>query len=94
MGFEKTERRFVKVDESRAFRLRECPLGELPLYFGFAIEREIRKRISTLKYLFLDSLSFRFFGKSEKGFEKQFLRTAVLHVHASLAKRKPDCSRE
>ena len=31
-----------------------------------------------LGYLRLDFLSFRLFGKSEKGFEKLFLRTAVL----------------
>ena len=28
-------------------------------------------------------------GKSEKGFEKLSLRTAVLHAHAYLAKRRP-----
>ena len=61
MGFEKTDRRLVKVDESRAFLLRECPLGELPLYFGFVTEREIPKRISTLKYLFFPLFRF-FFG--------------------------------
>ena len=32
---------------------------------------------------------FLFLGKSEKGFEKLFLRTAVLHAHAYLAKRRP-----
>ena len=50
--------------------------------FGFPIEREIRKRISTLRYLFLDFHFYRSIGKSEKGFEKLFLRTAVLHAHA------------
>ena len=49
---------------------------------GFPIEREIRKRISTLRYLFLDFHFYRSIGKSEKGFEKLFLRTAVLHAHA------------
>ena len=57
--------------------------------FGFAIEREIRKRISTLRYLFLDFHFYRSIGKSEKGFEKLSLRTAVLHAHAYLAKRRP-----
>ena len=59
--------------------------------FGFAIEREIWNRISTLRYLFLDNF-FHFYhliGKSEKGFEKWSLRTAVLHAHAYLAKRRP-----
>ena len=50
--------------------------------FGFAIEREIRKRISTLRYLLLDFHFYRSIGKSKKGFEKLFLRTAVLHAHA------------
>ena len=50
--------------------------------FGFPIEREIRKRISTLRYLFLDFHFYRSIGKSAKGFEKLFLRTAVLHAHA------------
>ena len=57
--------------------------------FGFAIEREIRKRISTLRNLFLDFHFYRSIGKSEKGFEKLSLRTAVLHAHAYLAKRRP-----
>ena len=57
--------------------------------FGFAIEREIRKQISTLRYLFLDFHFYRSIGKSEKGFEKLSLRTAVLHAHAYLAKRRP-----
>ena len=57
--------------------------------FGFAIEREIRKRISTLRYLFLDFHLYRSIGKSEKGFEKLSLRTAVLHAHTYLAKRRP-----
>ena len=69
-------------------------LGNLDLDFenpdyGFAIEREIRKRISTLRYLFLDLHFYRSIGKSEKGFEKLSLRTAVLHAHAYLAKRRP-----
>ena len=76
MGFEKTERRLVKVDESRAFLLRECPLGELPLYFGFATEREIPKRISTLKYLFLDSLCFGFFFGGGGGNPKKDLKNS------------------
>ena len=50
--------------------------------FGFTIEREIRKRISTLRYLLLDFHFYRSIGKSKKGFEKLFLRTAVLHAHA------------
>ena len=50
--------------------------------FGFAIEREIRKRISTLRYLLLDFHLYRLIGKSEKGFEKLSLRTALLHAHA------------
>ena len=57
--------------------------------FWFAIEREIWKRISTLRYLFLDFHFYRSIGKSEKGFEKLSLRTAVLHAHAYLAKRRP-----
>ena len=54
-----------------------------------AIEREIRKRISRLKYLFLDFHFYHSIGKSEKGFEKLSLRTAVFHAHAYLAKRRP-----
>ena len=50
--------------------------------FGFAIEREIRKRISTLKYLFLDFPFYRSIGKLEKGFGKLSLGTAVLHALA------------
>ena len=46
--------------------------------FGFAIEREIRKRISGLRFSFF----YRLIGKSEKGFEKLSLRTAVLHAPA------------
>ena len=57
--------------------------------FGFAIEREIWNRISTLRYLFLDFHFYHLIGKSEKGFEKWSLRTAVLHAHAYLAKRRP-----
>ena len=49
--------------------------------FGFAIERDIRKRISTLKYLFLDFPFYGSIGKSEKGFEKLSSGTAVLHEH-------------
>ena len=50
--------------------------------FGFPIEREIQKRISTPKYLFWDFPFYRSIGKSEKGFEKLYLGTAVLHAHA------------
>ena len=50
---------------------------------------EIRKRISTLRYLFLDFHFHHSIGKSEKGFEKLSLRTVVLHAHAYLAKRRP-----
>ena len=53
------------------------------------MEREIRKQILTLRYLFLDFHFYRSIGKSEKGFEKLSLRTAVLHAHAYLAKRRP-----
>ena len=53
------------------------------------MEREIRKRISTLRFLCLDFHFYRSIGKSAKGFEKLFLRTAVLHAHAYLAKRRP-----
>ena len=42
-----------------------------------------------LRYLFLDFLFYRSIGKSEKGFEKLSLRTAVLHAHTYLAKRRP-----
>ena len=42
-----------------------------------------------LRYLFLDFHLYRSIGKSEKGFEKLSLRTAVLHAHASLTKRTP-----
>ena len=38
---------------------------------------------------FLDFHFYRLIGKSEKGFEKLSLRTAILHVHAYLAKRRP-----
>ena len=34
------------------------------------------------KYLFLDFPFYRSIGKSEKGFEKLSLGTAVLHAHA------------
>ena len=50
--------------------------------FGFAIERKTRKRILTLRYLFLDFHFYCSIGKSEKGFEKLSLRTAVLQAHA------------
>ena len=72
----------------RNFHIYGCVrLGNLDLDFenpdfGSAIEREIRKRISTLRYLFLDFHFYRSIGKSEKGFEKLSLRTAVLHAHA------------
>ena len=56
--------------------------------FGFAIEREIRKRISTLRYLFLNFHFYRSIGKSEKGFEKLSLRTAVLHAHGTNGKKE------
>ena len=38
---------------------------------------------------FLDFHFYRLIGKSEKGFERLSLRTAILHVHAYLAKRRP-----
>ena len=41
-----------------------------------------------LRYLFLDFHFYRSIGKSKKGFEKLSLRTAVLHAHAYLAKRR------
>ena len=47
------------------------------------------KQILTLRYLFLDFHFYHSIGKSEKGFEKLSLRTAVLHAHAYLAKRRP-----
>ena len=37
----------------------------------------------------MDFHFYRSIGKSEKGFEKLSLRTAVLHAHAYLAKRRP-----
>ena len=46
------------------------------------MEREIRKRISTLRYLFWDFHFYRSIGKAAKGFEKLSLRTAVLQAHA------------
>ena len=76
------------VERNKTFHIYGCVrLGNLDLDFenpdfGFAIEREIRKRISTLRYLFLDFHFYRSIGKSEKGFEKLSLRTAVLHAHA------------
>ena len=70
--------------------------GNLDLDFKIRIldlqsnaKSKIRKRISTLRYLFLDFHFHRSIGKSEKGFEKLSLRTAVLHAHAYLAKRRP-----
>ena len=50
--------------------------------FGFAVEREIHKRISTLRYQFSGFHFHRSTGKSEKRFEKLSLRTAVWHAHA------------
>ena len=84
---------FTFLDEYENYK-RCVRLGNLDLDFenpdfGFAIEREIRKRISTLRYLFLDFHFYRSIGKSEKGFEKLCLRAAVLHAHAYLAKRRP-----
>ena len=68
----------------------------------FPIERGIRKRISPpripsswwisikkSKSGFHGFPFYRSIGKSEKGFEKLCLRTAVLHAHAYLAKRRP-----
>ena len=46
------------------------------------MEREIRKRISTLKYLFLDFPFYRSIGKLEKEVGKLSLGTAVLHALA------------
>ena len=69
--------------------------GNLDLDFKIRIldlqsnaKSKIWKRISTLRYLFLDFHFHRSIGKSEKGFEKLSLRTAVLHAHAYLAKRR------
>ena len=42
-----------------------------------------------LRYLFLFFFCYGSIGKSEKEFEKVSLRTAVLHAHAYLAKRRP-----
>ena len=39
-----------------------------------------KAEISPLRFAFFPFFFF-FFRKSEKGFEKLFLRTAVLHVH-------------
>ena len=58
------------------------------LDFGFPIEREIRKRISTLRYLFLHFHFYRSIGKSAKGFEKLFLRTAGLARGRLISKKK------
>ena len=64
------------------------------LDFGFPIEREIRKRISTLTNLFLDFHFCRSIGKSEKGFEKLSLRKAVLQrTHNEQKKKRPLFSR-
>ena len=46
----------------------------------FAIEREVRKRVSTLSKLSI--LGFFFFPYPKKEFEKLFLRTAVLQALA------------
>ena len=46
------------------------------------MEREIWKRISTLRHLVLDFPFYRSIGKSEKRFEKLSLGTAVLHAQA------------
>ena len=70
-------------------RLRNVDLDFENPDFEFAIEREIRKRISTLRYLFLDFLSFRFlflFWKFEKGFEKQNRGLARASI---ISKRRP-----
>ena len=40
------------------------------------------ENVTTPKYLFLDFPFYRSIGKSEKGFEKLSLGTAVLHAHA------------
>ena len=63
-------------------------MGNLDLDFenpdlGFAIERK-----TTLRYLFLDFHFYRLIGKSEKGFEKLSLRTAVLHAHGTNGKKE------
>ena len=68
-------------------------LGNLDLDFKIQISdlqsnAKSAKRISTLRYLFLDFHFYRSIKKSEKGFEKLSLRTAVLHAHAYLAKRR------
>ena len=42
-----------------------------------------------VRYLFLDFHCYCLIGKSEKEFEKVSLRTAALHAHAYLAKRRP-----
>ena len=54
------------------------------------MEREIRKRISTLKYLFLDFPFYRSIGKLEKEFGKLSLGTAVLHALERLIYDAPD----
>ena len=63
------------LDATTMFYIGCVRLGNLDLDFenldfGFAIDREIRKRISTLRYLFLDFHFYRSIGKFEKGFEK------------------------
>ena len=62
------------------------------------IEREIRKRISTLRYLFLDSLFSVFWGNpKKKKLEKLFFRTAVLHgcsIDGRSLKERDICSRK
>ena len=67
------------------------------LDFGFPIDREIRKRISTLTNLFLDFHFCRSIGKSEKGFEKLSLtkNSGLASVRIISKKKKKDrCSRE
>ena len=68
-------------------------LGNLDLDFKIWIS-ELQSNAKSengfkLRYLFLDFYFYRSIGKSEKGFEKLSLRTAVLHAHAYLAKRRP-----
>ena len=83
---------FVWIGSNFSVRVRLIGKSEFRFWnpdFGFAIEREIQKRISTLRYLFLDFHFYHSIGKSKKGFEKLSLRAAVLHAHAYLAKRRP-----
>ena len=53
-----------------------------------AIEREIRKRISTLRYLFLDSLFSRFLGKPEQRTWKTVLKNSGLTHGTQVGKKK------